>query len=156
MEKRKEQIRKEYRTKRELLAKDQTRQWSKEINGHLVRSRLFQQADVICFYYPLGREVDLLAAAGEALVRGKRVFFPKTQGSKINFYQVETLTDFKIGNFRVMEPESSILLDREDPLILTPGVVFDRSKKWMGYGKGYYDRYMAGLPKAVKAGIAYG
>lgn len=155
MEKRKEQIRKEYRIKRDLLTEAETRQWSKEINKHLIHSRFFQEADAICFYYPLDREADLLESASRALTQGKQVFFPKTQSSMINFYQVRNLTDFKIGCFRVMEPESNILLDIKEPLILTPGVAFDRNKNRMGYGKGYYDRYAAGLPGAVKVGIAY-
>lgn len=151
----KEQIRKEYRDLRNNISSMQVEEWSKTICNYLIDSELFQQAEEIYFYYPLGNEANLLKAAEEALRQGKRIGFPKTEGSNIRFYQVKNLRDFKEGCFHVMEPVSDRLLTWERPLILTPGLVFDEKKSRMGYGKGYYDRYAAYVPGAVKIGIAY-
>ena len=61
----------------------------------------------------------------------------------MNFFQVESLEEFAEGSFHVMEPVSHKLMTAEKPLILTPGLVFDEQKNRMGYGKGYYDRFLA-------------
>lgn len=155
MIRKKEQIRQTYREMRNHLTKEQVQEWSERICTRLLESELFQKAEGICFYYPLGNEVDLLSVANEALKQGKCISFPRTEGADIRFYQVEDLMDFKEGCFHVMEPVSDKFFAIERPLILTPGLVFDEQKNRMGYGKGYYDRYAAGMPEAVKVGIAY-
>ena len=93
----------------------------------------------------------MLTAAEEALRMGKQVAFPRTEGNQIRFYPVGNLSDFREGRFHVMEPLGTEPLDEaalhaQVPLlILVPGVVFDRSRNRMGYGKGFYDRYLAEL-----------
>ena len=151
----KEQIRKEYRNIRNRLGPAQIAEWSDKICDFLIETEFFRMAEEIYFYYPLGNEVNLLKAAREALLQGKRIGFPKTKGNAILFFQVEHLEDFTEGSFHVMEPVGEKLMTAKKPLILTPGVVFDQQKNRMGYGKGYYDRYALGVPEAVKVGIAY-
>lgn len=151
----KSQLRKVYRSKREALSKEQVVQWSEIICRRLTDTELFQKAEVIYFYYPLGNEVSLLPAAQAALDAGKCIGFPRTEGDVIRFYKTESLMDFQEGCFHVMEPTGKMVLREENPLILTPGLVFDHQKNRMGYGKGYYDRYIANVPEAVKIGIAY-
>lgn len=173
----KNEIRTEYRRERDILLETQARAWAGAVNEHLTGWDLFQKADRICFYYPLGKEVDLLPSASLALSLGKKVYFPRTQGLQMEFYRVTDLTDFREGNFHVMEPVGGSRLEpvaetvsffqdsyrqkdggifKGSLLILVPGVAFDRQKQRLGYGKGYYDGYLAGIPGAVKAGIAYG
>lgn len=151
----KEQIRKIYRNGRNSLNQEQVQEWSGQICERLQASQLYRDAAAVCFYYPLGKEVNLLAAAAKALEERKKVAFPKTEGDEIRFYQVENLKDFREGSFHVMEPVSDKRLMETTPLVLTPGLVFDRQKNRMGYGRGYYDRFAAGTPDAVKVGIAY-
>lgn len=176
----KNQIRREYLQKRNGLSAFYVEGRSREICTRLICWEPFSQAETILFYYPLGNEVNLLEAAGEALRRGKQVAFPRTEGDRIRFYLVQDLERFREGPFHVMEPEDGELLVRMAPeqisegrshkplLVLTPGVAFDRDKNRMGYGKGYYDRYLAGVsaavpsksksfgPPIIKLGIAYG
>ncbi len=174
----KKQIRVEYRRRRDRLPEEQIRAWAGAINAHLVTWSRFLEAGSICFYYPLGNEVDLLSSANLALSMGKEVYFPRTEGSRMEFYRVTDLEHFQEGAFHVMEPEGSLRLTpeewRKEPffqsgrcrredgisrtgvLILAPGVAFDRQKQRLGYGKGYYDRYLTEISGAVTAGIAYG
>jgi len=148
-------IRKEYRDKRNELTNVQVKEWSETICTHLMATELFQQAEVIYFYYPLGNEVNLLEAAQTALDVGKCIGFPRIEGDLMQFYKIESLEEFQEGCFHVMEPTSDVVLKAEKPLILVPGLVFDSRKNRMGYGKGYYDRYTADVPQAIKVGIAY-
>ncbi len=151
----KKQIRTEYKQKRNSLTVEQVREWSDCICNRLTESELFQQANEIFFYYPLGNEADLLKAAQIALEMGKVIAFPRTEGDVIHFYQVTDLNEFQVGSFQVMEPVGDRLLITREPLVLTPGLAFDKQKNRMGYGKGYYDRFIAECPNAVTIGIAY-
>lgn len=178
----KTEIRTSFRKKRDSLTDVQALEWSKSVNKNLMDWETFQRAESICFYYPVGKEVNLLASARAALSLGKQVYFPKTAGLRMEFYQVSNLSDFKEGNFHVMEPffsgrqpeglshfreEGKLSVDCQTSgllsascqtlrlLFLVPGVAFDRGRQRMGYGKGYYDRYLAGFPESIKAGIAY-
>ena len=148
-------IRKEYGRQRDLLPENEVCKRSKAIVESIVSSRLFLEAGTVFFYYPLRQEVDLLAAAARALEMGKLVGFPRTEGQEIRFYKVQSLEAFSEGRFHVMEPVGAQLIEEESPLILVPGVAFDEEKNRMGYGKGYYDRYLARAPQAVKVGVAY-
>ena len=70
----KNEIRMEYRRERDILLETQARAWAGAVNEHLTGWDLFQKADRICFYYPLGKEVDLLPSASLALSLGKNIF----------------------------------------------------------------------------------
>lgn len=148
-------LRAEYRRKRNGLTEAQALERSNRICRRLLTLPCFLQAKTVYFYYPLGKEVSLLPAAEAALAMGKRIGFPKTEGTYIRFYRTRSLEAFQEGRFHVMEPAGSELLTDPAPLILTPGLVFDEKRNRMGYGKGYYDRYGAEFPGALRIGIAY-
>lgn len=151
----KQQIRVKLKEKRERLKKEQVLQMSQKICDKLKEYIWFQQAKVIYFYYPLGKEVNLLPLAETALTFRKQIAFPKVNGRNMDFYQVDSFTCFQEGNFHVMEPTSKKLMDIKDALVFVPGIGFDNHKNRMGYGGGYYDRYFMRYPECHKIGIAY-
>lgn len=152
---RKEQIRKEYQGRRASLEQEQVTEWSDKIVQRIMASPLFLQAKTVLFYYPLEKEADLLAAAQASLRMGKQVGFPKIEGDEILFYRIRSLEEFQEGKFHVMEPKSGELITDPAPLVFVPGLVFDRKKNRMGYGKGYYDRYGKRAANAMKVGVSY-
>lgn len=158
----KNQIRQEFLRKRNQLTAVKVHHLSQKICDHLIRMEIFQQAETVCFYYPLENEANLLTAAEEALRMGKQVAFPRTEGDQIRFYPVGNLSDFREGRFHVMEPIGTEPLDvgafdlQKPLLILVPGVVFDRSRNRMGYGKGFYDRYLADLTAMTRVRVSNG
>lgn len=158
----KNQIRQDFLQKRNQLTAVKVQHLSQKICDHLIRMEIFQQAETVCFYYPLGNEVNLLTAAEEALRMGKQVTFPRTEGDQIRFYPVGNLSDFREGRFHVMEPIGTEPLDvgafdlQAPLLILVPGVVFDRNRNRMGYGKGFYDRYLAELTAMTRGKASNG
>lgn len=151
----KKKVREELKRERERLSPEQVRQASGKICMKLRGHLWFWHADTVCFYYPLGNEVDLLPLAKEALACGMKVAFPKVHGEDMDFYQVSSLGDFAEGSFHVMEPMGGSMIQSETPLVLVPGVGFDFYGNRMGYGKGYYDRYFSQHPFCRKVGIAY-
>lgn len=151
----KKQIRLSLKQKRSVLSDLEVRSLSETICDVLQKHLCFQNADKICLYYPLGKEVNLLPLASAALALGKQTAFPRVNGSELEFYQVQTLSEFVQGTFGVMEPVSSEKISAEHGLVLVPGLAFDTEGGRMGYGKGYYDRYFARYPECCKIGICY-
>lgn len=151
----KKQIRQRLRQQRESLSSEQGSKLSAEICRKLRARPWFSGARTICFYYPLGNEVNLLPLAEEALTLGKRIAFPRVEGKEMEFYEAASLEDFQEGSFHVMEPVSQIPAAEPGMTVLVPGLGFDRRGNRMGYGGGYYDRYFARRRECMKIGIAY-
>ena len=153
----KKEIRTYYKNLRNQMEKRQAVALSKKICEKILQWDVYQKAEQIFAYYPLGNEVDLLAVVSHALWEKKRVSFPKTEERGLCFYQVNSLEEFVEGNFHVMEPVSeNRSMPGKKSLFFVPGVVFDQGNNRMGFGKGYYDRYFAGKSEEIiRVGIAY-
>lgn len=158
----KKQIRESYKQMREHLTATQADMLSEKIAAHILQWDLYQQANMVSFYYPLGREVSLLAVVKDAFLQGKHVSFPKVSGNKMDFYEVTDLSQLQEGSFHVMEPYKKKSEDKYpkktdgwDGICFVPGIVFDTSGGRFGYGKGYYDRYFSQVHGQVLVGCAY-
>lgn len=150
----KKELRTNYKKLRNEMPEETREELSAEICGHILGSRLYQQAELIFAYYPLGNEVSLLPVIEDALSNGRRIAFPKVEGEDMEFYQVKDLNELEEGYFHVMEPVTESAAE-EAALVLTPGVVFDMDGNRIGYGKGFYDRYLGKHPECITLGIAY-
>ncbi len=137
------------------LSQNQVQKASLEICVKVQACSWFWQAEWVYFYYPLGKEVNLLPLAQQALERGMQIAFPRVEGNEMDFYQVSSLDGFREGSFHVMEPTGKHAIQEKSPLVLVPGVGFDLHGTRMGYGKGYYDRYFSRCPLCHKIGIAH-
>ena len=151
----KKELRTQYKNLREQMNPEDVKKLSGQICRHLLESELFFRTQCIYAYYPLGNEVDICPVVEEAWKYGKQVAFPKVFGETMRFFEVKSFDRLSPGTFGVMEPEEKHPVDWKNPLVLTPGVAFDRNGNRMGYGKGYYDRYFGSRQGAVMLGIAY-
>lgn len=115
-------------------------------------------AQKIGFYSAINKEVNLESLIGEALLKNKKVFFPRTwlKERKLTFHQVFSLSDLKPGAFNILEPPvTAPLIEVSNlDLLFVPGVAFDLSKGRLGYGGGFYDRILSNT-KAIKIGVAF-
>lgn len=148
-------LRREYLEKRNNMDPEKLTEESGRICTILTESELFRNSGRILFYYPLKNEVDLRPAALKALKDGKRIAFPVTSGDDMCFYEVTSLDGFTEGAFRVMEPPRDSKADWESPLVIVPGVAFSEKGGRTGYGRGYYDRYLAAVPGCISAGVCF-
>ncbi len=116
----------------------------------------FLEAQSIAMYSPVKREVDTAVLFDLAIGLGKRVYFPKVFGSDLRFFQVEKFADMQPGTFGVLEPVSSVVAVTPNfDLMIIPGVAFDIHGNRLGYGKGYYDRWLAASRPRVTVGLAF-
>lgn len=150
-------LRKKHRDLRDNMTDEQVKTTSGAICERLLAAEVYQQADTIYAYYPLGREVSPLAVIEQALADGKVLAFPRVREScGMDFYRVTSLSQLAEGSFHVMEPVLECpMLQETRALVLVPGLAFDRQGNRYGYGKGYYDRYFARFPGLTRVALAY-
>lgn len=151
------QVRRYYKSRRDALPLRVISQLSEQISGNILQWELYQKADAMFFYYPLGNEVSLLTVVKDAMAQRKHVAFPKAAGEDMEFYEITSLHELKEGCFHVMEPpaDGRKPVCWEPSLCFVPGTAFDKSGGRMGYGRGYYDRYFTKRGGGKLAACAY-
>lgn len=156
----KQELRSKYLAYRNELSLKERKEKSERIQELLQSEVSYRQAQVILVYMDYRSEVittglvEALFAAGE-----KRIFAPKVEGMDIAFYEVSSMADFAEGYQGIREPlgESGKRFAPEhfqgqNILVLVPGAVFDRQRGRLGYGKGFYDRFLEKLSIACQMG----
>ena len=120
----------------------------------------YKNADKILVFVSLFDEIDTESIINSALSSGKTVAVPycKNKFGEMEFYLINSLDELKTGTFGVREPDIEInkkLEDFEKSIIIVPGLSFDRDGNRIGYGGGYYDRFLANY-SGVSIGLCYG
>ena len=118
----------------------------------------FRHSETILMYAPLEGEIDVMPIAVRALELGKRVAFPRCveDPRNLDFKYISTLDELKSGSYSIAEPTEDMesVTDYSRSICIIPGVVFDDYGFRVGYGKGYYDRFLSAYD-GTKFGLAY-
>lgn len=131
---------------------------SEAIEDIFINSELFKKADTILLYFSVGDEVLTDKIFDACLNMGKKIAFPRCldyEGT-MEFYLVKDKDDLEKGMYGITEPKKDceLLIPDEDAVCVVPGLAFDKRGYRMGYGKGYYDRYLSKYP-LISAGLTY-
>lgn len=141
--------------RRDALSPLEIERQSALVQKIVAQSREFELAQVVGAYHPKGSEVRTALLVGIAKEQGKKVALPRVEGNYMRFYEYDPADDLVEGRFGVMEPSPRKMpVDRVD-LLLVPGVAFDRKGNRIGYGKGYYDRFISQSLTSFSMGLAY-
>ena len=159
----KQELRSRYLNYRNQLSISERRKKSAEIWRLLKEEAVYQHAGIVLAYMDYRSEVMTTGLVEELFEKHeKRVFAPKVEGMDIRFYEVYGMEDFVDGYQGIREPEgdkcrlfTEQIAAQEKCLLLVPGAVFDRKRGRMGYGKGFYDRYLAAFPELHSAALAF-
>lgn len=127
------------------------------IENRVIRHPWFHAADTIYSYLSYNREVNTWSLVSKALKMGKRVAVPKVLGAEMEFYYIENLWEVSPGVMGIFEPdgEKCRLATDKNALILMPLVGYDKERNRLGYGGGYYDKYLHRYPGHRTIGIAF-
>lgn len=115
---------------------------SKEIHGKLKQLEIFRSAKGIASYYPIGSEVRTQEIMQEIISQGKDLSLPKVDGENLEFRKVTDFGFLEKSGFDIMEPKDICKPAEIIDVILVPNVGMTRTGSRLGYGYGYYDRFL--------------
>ncbi len=154
----KQELRRVLKQKRNALSLEEKKEKDEAIRQSILSSRAWRRADTVLLYAPLAGEPDLIPLVKEARRAGKQVAFPRcdTETGSMTFHILETGKKLFPGAYGIPEPTADYPLLSPSPrtLCLIPALSLDPHGNRLGWGKGYYDRFLTGF-EGVKAGVVH-
>lgn len=150
----KARIRKHLLDARDALSPDFIKISSVKIHDRLRKLEAYRNSKVIGAYYAIGSEVKTQDIISEALNQGKTIALPRVVKKDLVFMKIKGEDDIEIGNFSVMEPKERCPVVEKLDMILVPAIALTHEGYRLGYGFGFYDKYLNGK-KMPKISLSY-
>lgn len=151
-------LRQQFKLLREQLPQDYRQDADRKIYENVINSMSYKFAKTLLLYASCKGEADTWQILKKAMLDGKKCAFPKTnKDGTMAFYYVQSKNELKVGNFSVPEPcytLQKVCGLEENALCLVPCLSADMNGFRLGYGKGYYDRYLKTF-KGITAILQY-
>lgn len=129
---------------------------SEKLGQLFAASMLYQQAGTIYGYLPYNQEVRTVPMLERALKDGKKVAVPKVYGDEMKFIYLTDLTQVEKGYAGIPEPVADgPVAEDKTALVLMPGLAFDEEGHRMGYGGGFYDKFLSAEPEHPTLALCY-
>ncbi len=131
--------------RRDGLTGKQRKDGSDRIVEQLTELPCYREAGALLTYVSFRSEVDTFPLIRRALAEGKAVFAPRVSGRGMEFFRILSLGDLKEGYRGILEPQGEDSYTDwmgQGTLVCLPGAAFDRNRHRIGYGGGFYDRYL--------------
>ena len=151
-------IRKQMKQLRADMTRTERFEKSMQIFEQLITVPEFKRADRIYTYVSMDNEIDTIMLIDYSLSLEKRVFVPRVSGKDMEFYEIRDISELNPGYRGIYEPD----INGKEPdysrtgFMCMPGLAFDRSYNRIGYGGGFYDRYIASQKNSLyKVAFAY-
>jgi 5-formyltetrahydrofolate cyclo-ligase len=158
-------IRKAVLSERKKMLKDIVQIKSTDITNKIKKTGFFHYASYIMCYYPILNEVDTLMLMEYSLEIGKHIVLPKIQSldegeKEIVTYEISNIShDLIKGFYNIPEPDITkckTIEPQQIDLVLVPGVAFSKRNERLGYGGGFYDKFLPKLRSdCIKIGLGY-
>jgi 5-formyltetrahydrofolate cyclo-ligase len=126
---------------RKQMDENEYREKSDIIVENLFTLECINDAGMVYIYISVNHEVDTYKIIAKLFEKGIRVAVPKIKDKKMFFYEINSIDELKIGYMNIPEPYLEKIPCPPD-VIVTPGVAFSINGDRLGYGGGYYDRYL--------------
>ena len=148
-------IRKQIFAARKQCSDAQVEEWSHQITDQVLKLSEFVKAKHILAYADYNHEVMTRYIIEEAWKAGKEVAVPKVVGKDMIFYRLTDFSQLEPGYFGIPEPVRGEIVKWEDALMVMPGVAFDPENNRVGYGGGFYDRFLEKHPDITRLAVAF-
>lgn len=158
----KQQIRKRILEQRSKMTTQDVEHKSRQIANRVFNLPEYQEADHVLLYADFCHEVMTKEIFDDALLQRKKVYFPKCNPAvgTMEFYQIVSVRQLTSGYNKIKEPTASdetvFRFRKEDnTVVVVPGIAFDVQGHRIGYGKGYYDRYLQDKRQVTTVALAF-
>ena len=149
-------LRKQIREKKRAMTPEEITAASEKLTANFLATDLYRQAKTIYGYLPYNQEVRTVAMLEQAILDGKRVAVPKCYGDEMRFIWLDDLTQVAPGYANIPEPiADEPIADDPSALVLMPGLAFDPQGHRIGYGGGFYDKFLAAEPNHPTLALCY-
>lgn len=152
----KKQLRSEIRAKKRAMTAAEIEEKSRRLGALFLRSDAYRRARTVYGYLPYNQEVHTVPLLEQALAEGKQVAVPKVYGDEMKFIYITDLTQVEKGYAGIPEPiaDGPVAADKT-ALVLMPGLAFDPQGHRIGYGGGFYDKFLAAEPNHPTIALCY-
>ncbi len=147
----KARLRKQFLDARDALSHDFIKITSKQIQDNLRKVDFFRNAKSVGAYYSIGSEVQTQDILQEILNSGKQLALPKVVKNDLVFKKISSFSDLEQGNFSVMEPKDKCESVKNLDIVIVPAIALTRDGFRLGYGFGYFDRFLHGKKSKIIA-----
>ncbi len=152
----KQELRRTIRQRKRAMSEAEIEERSSKLAKLFAASEAYRNAKTIYGYLPYNQEVRTVPMLEQALRDGKRVAVPKVYGDEMKFLYMEDLTQVEKGYAGIPEPiADGPIADDETALVLMPGLAFDPQGHRIGYGGGFYDKFLSAEPNHPTLALCY-
>lgn len=152
----KKELRRSIREQKRAMTEAEIEARSAKLGELFAASEAYKNAKTIYGYMPYNQEVRTVPMLERALKDGKRVAVPKCYGDEMKFIYLDDLSKVEKGYAGIPEPiEDSPVADDETALVLMPGLAFDSQGHRIGYGGGFYDKFLSAEPNHPTLALCY-
>lgn len=152
----KSELRRQIRDQKRAMTPAQIESASRQLGEKFAACPQYQAARTIYGYMPYNQEVRTVPMLERAMGEGKQVAVPKVYGDTMRFILVTDLTRMEKSSYGIPEPiDDGPVADDPTALVLMPGMAFTSQGDRMGYGGGYYDKFLAAEPAHPTVALCY-
>ena len=149
-------LRRQIQKKKSALSEVQIVLASARVSEQLVQTKQYIDAKTIYGYLPYNQEIRTVPILQRALDDGKRVAVPKVYGVEMRFIYITDFEHLTNNKWGIPEPVSDApVADDPTALVLMPGLAFDLHGGRIGYGGGFYDKFLAAEPGHPTVALCY-
>ena len=152
----KQELRRTIREQKRAMTNEEIELRSQKLSELFLNSEAYKNAKTVYGYLPYNQEVRTVPMLEQALRDGKRVAVPKCYGDEMKFIYMDDLSKVEKGYANIPEPiADEPVADDETALVLMPGMAFDPQGHRIGYGGGFYDKFLAQEPNHPTLALCY-
>ena len=152
----KTELRRKIREQKQAMTPQQIEAASARLGESFFATEQYRQAKTIYGYLPYNQEVRTVPMLERAMAEGKRVAVPKVYGDEMRFIYMTDLRAVSVGYANIPEPVADgPVADDPTALVLMPGLAFDPEGHRIGYGGGFYDKFLEKEPNHPTIALCY-
>ena len=149
-------LRRQIREKKRAMSLEEIQERSARLGELFAKTDAYRNAKTIYGYMPYNQEVRTVPILEQAIRDDKRVAVPKVYGDIMRFIYLEDLSQVEKSDMGIPEPVADEpVANDKTALVLMPGLAFDESGHRIGYGGGFYDKFLNAEPDHPTVALCY-